>query len=465
MTDREIRPQAGPQENYLASPADIAIYGGSAGSGKTFGLLMEPMRHISNPRFGAVIFRRESVQITNEGGLWDNAMELYPLLGGKPRQSPKLAFMFPSGARVSFGHLNLEADVLDWHGSQIPLIEWDELTHFSKAQFFYMLSRNRSTCGVRPYVRATCNPDADSWVAEFIEWWIDQESGLPIPERSGVLRWFVRVNDVIRWGDSPQQLADEWRVPLADAKSVTFIGARLSDNPALLAKDPGYEANLKALSRVERERLYGGNWKIRPAAGLYFMRADATLIDSLPNDADVPVWVRAWDLAATEETEASPDPDWTVGVKMGRRRSTGKIVIADVIRVRRKSSKVHELVQRTAENDTPATEIRMPQDPGQAGKDQAASYIAELSGFPAFARNVTGDKVVRANPFSAQWQAGNVEVLRAPWNEDFFGELEGFPDGKHDDQVDACSEAFFALPSLGLSVASAGRRSMADLPG
>jgi predicted phage terminase large subunit-like protein len=442
----EIRPQPGPQERFLATVADIAIYGGAAGGGKTWALLLEPLRHIDNKEFGAVVFRRESVQITNEGGLWDEAMKLYPLLGGRARLQPRPTHTFPRGGRISFAHLNLETDVEDWQGAQIPLIEFDELTHFTKHQFFYMLSRNRSTCGVRPYVRATCNPDVDSWVAEFIAWWIDQDSGLPLPERSGVVRWFVRIDDTIYWGDSPDELAAVHGVPAADAKSVTFIAANLADNRILLAKDPGYLANLKALSRVERERLLGGNWKIRPAAGLYFLRQDVTMLDSRPEDA--PYLVRAWDLAATAPSEDNPDPDWTVGILMGRRPS-GRILVADVLRVRRRASEVRELVKRTANQDGMRVAIRLPQDPGQAGKDQVASYVGELFGWPVFTRLVTGDKVLRAEPFAAQWQAGNVEVVRAPWNEAFFGELEGFPEAKHDDQVDACSEGFAALPLSG----------------
>lgn len=454
MADRiEIRPQPGPQEAFLATPADIAIYGGAAGGGKTWALLLEPLRHIANREFGAVIFRRESVQITNEGGLWDEAMGLYPMLGGQAKLSPRPIYGFPSGSRISFAHLNLEGDVLDWQGAQIPLIEFDELTHFTKSQFFYMLSRNRSTCGVRPYVRATCNPDVDSWVAEFVAWWIDQETGLPIPERSGVLRWFVRISDTIVWGDSPDELAASCGCDVSDAKSVTFIAASVHDNKILLAKDPGYLANLKALARVERERLLGGNWKIRPAAGLYFLRADATLVEERP--PDVGRWVRAWDLAATEKTEDNDDPDWSVGILMGRRRPSQRIVVADVVRVRRKAAEVRELVKRTARIDGAHTTIRMQQDPGQAGKDQAASYVRELDGFAVFTRPVTGDKVLRAEPFAAQWQAGNVDVVRGPWNEAFFSELEGFPEASHDDQVDALSEGFHALRSTGIAIAAA----------
>ena len=117
---------------------------------------------------------------------------------------------------------------------------FDELTHFSAKQFWYMLSRNRTMCGIKPYVRATCNPDPDSWVAEFISWWIDQETGYPIPERSGVIRYMVRVGDAIHWADSPAELAHHTMLDDSGAevpippKSVTFISAKLTDNKALM---------------------------------------------------------------------------------------------------------------------------------------------------------------------------------------------------------------------------------------
>lgn len=265
-----IQPQPGPQQTFLASPADVAIYGGAAGGGKSWALLMEPLRHIHNPEFGAVFFRRTTVQVRNEGGLWDESMKLYPLLSAKPKEHV-LAWEFPGGASISFAHLEHDKTVLNWQGSQIPLICFDELTHFSENQFWYMVSRNRSMCGVRPYIRATCNPDCDSWVAKFIEWWIDQETGLPIDSRAGVIRWFVRVNNTLFWADSAEELKE--RFPETTAKSATFVPARLADNAALMAADPGYLANLLALPLVERERLLGGNWKIRAVTGTYFQRA------------------------------------------------------------------------------------------------------------------------------------------------------------------------------------------------
>src|SRR4029079_243324 len=145
-----IGPQPGPQERFLASPADIVIYGGQAGGGKSFGILLEAARNKGLKGFSAIIFRREITQITAPGGLWDETIALYPMLGGVPRSSPHLSWRFQSGAAIQLRHLQYENDVFAYQGAQIPLICWDELTHFTARQFWYMLSRNRSVCGVRP---------------------------------------------------------------------------------------------------------------------------------------------------------------------------------------------------------------------------------------------------------------------------------------------------------------------------
>jgi len=445
-----IRPQEGPQTQFLASPADIAIYGGAAGGGKTWALLMEPLRHVANAEFGAVFFRRTLVQVRNEGGLWDESEKLYPDVRATPRSAPDLQWIFPSGAAVSFAHLEHDKTVLNWQGAQIPLICFDELTHFSAKQFWYMVSRNRSMSGVRPYIRATCNPDADSWVAEFIAWWIDQDTGFAIPERAGVLRWFVRIGDKIVWAERPEELAgytapdengDERPIP---PKSVTFIPAKLSDNKALMSADPGYIANLMALPTVERERLLGGNWKIRPAAGLLFQRGWCQIVDAVPAGVR---WMRGWDLAATPKVEGN-DPDGTAGTKVGR-LPDGRYIVGHHVKAFMSPSGVEALIRNTAEQDGPQTEVSLPQDPGQAGKSQVASLIKLLSGFTARATPESGDKVTRFSPFSAQAEAGNVMVLRGPWNADWFSALEGFPEADHDDDADSTSRAFNALLSTG----------------
>jgi predicted phage terminase large subunit-like protein len=453
----KIAPQPGPQELFLSSSADIVIYGGAAGGGKSFGLLMEPLRHVTtNPQFATVFFRRNLTQVKNPGGLWDESMKLYPRAGGEPVGHVS-EWRWPKGGKVKMAHLEHDSSVLDWQGGQIPLIGFDELTHFSQQQFFYMLSRNRSTCGVKPYIRATTNPDADSWVATFIAWWIDQETGLPIYERSGVIRWFIRLQDTIIWGDSKQELIEKYgnaALPLdhedqVRPKSCTFIPAKLSDNKALIAADPDYKANLLALSRVERERLLYGNWKIKPAAGLYFKRSDITIVDIVPDDIEK--IVRRWDFAATEVSETNPDPDWTAGVLMGRRKN-GRYIILDCIHERRKSNVVREMVRRIAGNDGIKVRIGLAQDPGQAGVDQVQSYVQLLAGFIVDIVRETGDKITRADPYASQWQAGNIDLLRGPWNEAFLAEHEAFGDMKdHDDQVDAASGAFLMLTAGSLA--------------
>lgn len=438
-----IKPQPGPQSVFLATPADIAIYGGSAGGGKTWALLLEDLRHVHNSGFGSVTFRRSTVQIRNEGGLWDESVNLYPLAGGEPKEHV-LTWKWPSGATSSFAHLEHDKTRLHWQGSQIPLIKFDELTHFTPTQFWYMVSRNRSMCGVRPYIRATCNPDADSWVAELIAWWIDQDTGLPIPERSGVLRWFVRVGEDLKWADNPQDLAEYTmlneageRVPIPP-KSLTFIPAKLTDNKALMAADPGYMASLLALPLVERERLLGGNWKIRPAAGLYFQRSWCRVVDTVPAGT---VFGRGYDLAASPPTPETPDPDATDATKIGR-APDGRYIVVDNRSTQTTPAGVERFILNTASQDGKDTIISLPQDPGQAGKSQVKALTLMLSGYNVRSSTETGDKVTRFSPFSAQCEAGNVDVLRGDWNERWFTQLEGFPTAKHDDAADSTSRAF-----------------------
>lgn len=449
-----LKPQQGPQETFLSTPADIAIYGGAAGGGKTYALLLESLRHIKNPGFGAVIFRRQSIQITQEGGLWDSSFEAYgSIRGAVPKTSPRRHWRFRSGARVSFAHIDGDKDLSKWQGSQIAMIGYDELTHFTKRQFFYMLSRNRSGCGVKPYIRATCNPDADSWVAEFISWWIDSETGYPLRERSGKIRYMARVNEDILWADTKQELVSQ-SVLEGDVKSVTFIASTIEDNKILLKNDPSYLANLKALPLVEREQLLKGNWKIKPAAGLLFKRTKVNLFESLPTD--IILWARGWDLAATSEDEDG-DPAYTAGILIGKRKN-GRYIVADVINRRCDSAEVRELIKMTCIADRAKygrVITRLPQDPGQAGKAQAESFLKFLSGFTVKILPESGDKVTRAEPFSAQWlglegmDKGNVDVLAAPWNEMYFNQMESFPQSKFKDMVDASSSAFNEIENGG----------------
>jgi predicted phage terminase large subunit-like protein len=222
--------------------------------------------------------------------------------------------------------------------------------------------------------------------------------------------------------------------------SVTFIPGTVFDNPALLQVNPDYVASLLSLPLVERARLLDGNWKIRPAAGLYFKREWCAVVDEVPADLDM---VRYWDLAATEKT-ALNDPDWTVGVKLGRDRNGGYWLL-DVVRQRANPGDVERLLLNTATQDGKRVSIGFGQDPGQAGKSQALHLVRAFSGFTVTPAVESGDKLTRFGPFSSQCRAGNIKIQRGRWNEDLFRVLEGFPDLAHDDEVDACSGALEML--------------------
>ena len=459
-----IRPQQGKQELFLRSPADICIYGGAAGGGKTYAILLECLRHIHNPRFEAVIFRQSRPQIMNAGGLFDTSKEIYPYAGATSVLSPNIQWRFPSGAKVTFAHLFYEKEKYNWQGSQIPLLMFDELTHFTESQFFYLFSRNRSTCGVKPYVRATCNPDGESWVARFIDWWINPETGYADEGKCGKLRFFIRRNNLIHWADTRQELYDIFNLLTKeeqnDVKSATFISAKLTDNAAMLKYNPGYIGSLKAMSEFDQEQLLNGNWKIRRAAGHYFKRSKVSMLNVMPSD--ITRWVRAWDLAATAPDESNgldglpqalrgsrggDNSAYTAGVLLGKREN-GRVFVADVINVRENGADVRQLILNTAKSDNAFygnVTVRLPQDPGQAGKAQAQSFVRMLGGFSVSVAIESGNKITRAEPFSSQWLAGNVDVKEAPWNDDYFRQLENFPTGQLKDMVDASANAYLEL--------------------
>ena len=456
-----IRPQPGPQEIFLSTPADVAISGGAAGGGKTWSLLLEPIRHANNGKFGAVIFRRTYPQIRNKGGLWDEAGELYPALGAKGNEQD-LEYLFPSGMSVKFSHMQHLKDAARWTGAQVPLIAYDQLEEFEEGQFWYLLSRNRSArAGVRPYIRATCNPVPDDdpvggWLNKLISWWIDPATGYAIRDRAGVIRWFVRLNEQMHWGDSAEELTR--RFPGSFPKSLTFVPATLADNPALENADPGYRANLMALTLVDRERLLGGNWKIKPTAGLVFDRAWLRLLSALPTD--VVSWVRYWDKAGTKNGVGAR----TAGVLMGKRPG-GRFIVADVVKGRWSSGEREAVIKQTAALDAQRgyVETWVEQEPGSGGKESAESTVQNLAGYTIKTERVTGDKLTRAKPLSAQAEALNVDVLQADWTEEYLAELHRF-DGLKGlrDQVDASSGAFNKL-ALAVEAAATAQESEADI--
>ncbi len=457
-----VKPQAGQQHQLLACSADIAIYGGGAGAGKTMGLLLDPLHYIHVKGFRGVIFRRTYPDITNPGSLRDEAMQLYPDSGAVAKDDA-MRWVWPeSGAWLKFSHMQYDSDAVRWKGAQLAFAGFDELPDFSKFQFFYMLSRMRSMCGVNPYIRATCNPVPDSWVHELIKWWLD-EDGYPIKKRSGVIRWIAIDGMQVHWGDSKKELEKKGLDPL----SFTFIPALLSDNPILTNTDPSYARKLKNLPHYERMTLLGGCWNVRLVAGVIFNEEWFDVVDEAPpydwdpikKDRDgAPITppckiirvLRYWDRAASEPSPSYPDPDWTVGVKLGL-TDDSNIIVLDVVRERLRPRGVRAMIRATAKADGEYCEQWLEEDPGQAGKQDIDALTTLLSGYIVRVNRVETAKAIRARTASAQAESGHIHVLRGDWNGDFLRELNGFmdtkrttdgskrikpPPGYHDDQVD-----------------------------
>ncbi len=390
--------------------------------------------------YGA-IFRREMPMITVGGGLWEESMKLYPAFSARPNIANH-EWRFADRSMIQLRSLQHDKDVLNYQGAQFAEFCLEEGTHFKESMFWYLLSRLRTTCGLRARCMITCNPDPDSWLRTLIDWYIGDD-GYPIADRGGVKRYFVRDGNDLVWGgsaDEVRQLAPHITCdPHNQPKTLRFIPAVLSDNPK---GDPTYESRLNALPLVERMQLRGGNWNIRAAAGTVFRRAWFELLDYPPQDiANVG---RFWDLAATEPSSTNKDPDWTRGVKLGRTRS-GMFVVLDVASARVRPHDVDALLDRTAQQDGRGCMIGFWQDPGSAGKSEAQRHLRRLAGYNVSITVAALNKVAYAKAASSQAEGGNLKIVRAPWNDAYLSEHEAFPDGGHDDIVDAESLGMLKL--------------------
>lgn len=188
---------------------------------------------------------------------------------------------------------------------------------------------------------------------------------------------------------------------------------------------------------------FAGQYQQAPAApeGNVIKPHMLQMLDARPVDGWR--WVRAWDLGASVP-KVGTDPDWTVGAMLGK-HTDGRICIADIVRLRGLADEVEAAIVNTAHQDGRPVRVSLPQDPGQAGKSQVLYLTRKLAGHAVISSPESGDKVTRAEPLAAQINVGNISLVRGAWNEALTQEMRMFPNGSHDDQVDACSRAFGEL--------------------
>lgn len=401
------------QAEALACGAYELFLGGAAGPGKSEYLVVAPLRWVDHAAFRAILFRNTFPELQRT--LIEKSRRIYPALGATYNEA-RHAWAFPSGAVIEFAYLESDRDVHRYQGAEFCFAGFDELPHFTEYAYRYVQSRLRSAAGLPIRLRATGNPDGPhlEWVRARFAPWIDRK--VPM----GEARWFDPDGREVLRG-TPHAL------------SRSYIPGRLADNPYL---GDEYRAQLLALDPVTRAKLLDGDWDACVGEGKLFARDWWVYLDAAPACVRK---VRAWDLGA------GGDP--TEGVLMGDRGPgvVPRYVVLDVVSHVGPPHEVHALVAKTAEADGRDVVVRLPQDPGQAGKDQAQTFVRELAGFRVVAKPVVGDKVTRAGPLSSQVGGRNVGLIRAPWTPAFVAQLHAFPDIARDDKVDAAGDAFREL--------------------
>ncbi len=387
-----------PSRLFLAGRSMIPTHNSDA-------LLMSALQYVDSPGYAALLLRRTYADLALEGALMNRAEEW---LRGTPARWSGMdhRWTFPSGATLTFGYIEHMGDEERYASAEFQMIGFDELTQFPERAYRFLFSRLRQTSqGVPIRMRAATNPNGIG--------------------RDWVHRRFI----------SPGPQLDRM-----------FIASRLEDNPHLNLDE--YERSLRELGSVEYRQLRLGDWEVRPE-GRMFKRDWFTVVK--PEDVpDQSSRIRCWDMAATETPKGSAarklsDPDWTAGLRMAR-SPEGRYFVEHVARFRADAGEVNAKMRAIAEHDTRAVPIEVEQEGGAAGKILGSHLRREVfDGYQFRSKPSTGSKEVRAAPVAARAEAGDIALVEGPWINDFLDEICEFPEGLHDDQVDAFSAAYAAL--------------------
>jgi predicted phage terminase large subunit-like protein len=395
-----------------------AFYGGAAGGGKSNALLMAALQFVDVPGYNALLIRDTYQNLSMPGALMDRAHQWlapYTKSGLVKWHADARMFTFPCGATLKFGYLDGPLDHFNYQSAEFQFVGIDEAVAIREHQALYLFSRLRRLAKSNTPIRFRC------------------ASNPPRPEQVAKGAWVKE-----RYISNPHRVD-----PQTNERRV-FIPARLEDNPYLDQVD--YDKSLNYLDPITRRQLRQGDWEIQ-AAGRIFKRENFPIIDAIP--AEVRRWCRFWDLAATEVRTESHDPDYAVGLLMGMTGSS-HLVIPDVVRMREGPSAVETIVLQTAHSDEGfighrGFKMRMEQEGGASGKTVIANYAKLFVGWDFKGCIPTKNKLQRATPLANQVERKNVLLVRGPWNRDFLNEYSLFPDGLHDDQVDAGSGALAEL--------------------
>jgi predicted phage terminase large subunit-like protein len=388
------------QAVFLTLPVSEALYGGSAGGGKSVALLAAALQFVDYPGYRAILLRRSYSDLNLPEALIP--MSHAWLEGTGASWNGRLnEWTFPSGATLTFGYLDTDADKYRYQGAAFQFIGFDELTQFRESQYQYLFSRLRRTTDNRAPLR-------------------------------------------MRAATNPGGVGHEWvRRRFLDTKHPTryFIPAKLEDNPHL--DGDAYDRALKQLDPVTRRQLRHGDW-LAHADGLfprgwfryYRKTVDGYDLGDRQIKADDCARFATVDVAGTEQRTAGHDPDWTV-IQIWDLANTGELILVEQWRGRVTTPEVESAILKLVKaHEIPWIGIE------SAGLGLAVVQSLRRRGLAIRALKASTNKVIRSQSAQIRMEAGTVYFpTGAKWLDDLESELSLFPAGPHDDQVDALSYA------------------------
>lgn len=454
------------------------------------------------PHAYLVFFRNTVKQI--ERTLWPEAKEMYDpflkhqsgpnkgkFIGKAQIREKDKVIIFPSGAKVEFSFLDIEAEIKkNWQGAQLTGAYFEEFGNHSEFAFNYIRTRMRSKSKYQSFIRCTLNPEPNHFCLKYLARFIDQKTGFAIKEYSGRMAYYVvdKGQTITSWDEN--ELIEMF--PNKKPRKYTMVPSSLADNPAMLLNNSEYEDDLRANDPANAALLLEGNWLWKPASNGVWDRNTIQVVEREPMGC---TYLRAWDKASskpsTEGGDSSQlDPDYTASIKFAKDKYNNIYVMGDYVedkdgvqiaRIREKPGQRDEHIERQAFLDGVDTVVVFPKDLGQAGvvefQESAKKLAAEGFIVKQDASVSNRSKRLRFEPFAAACYRGDVFWVKSSFHPSVWDymllELENF-DGKknngyHDDLVDCFSSAYascqkikvhkaVALPEINAPTLLAGHR-------
>jgi phage terminase large subunit-like protein len=475
--------------------ADFYMIGGSRFGGKSEVISMVDLLFAGDPKYRSIKFRRSFDEIMGANGLWEKAENQYGFFQAKSNKSDK-SWTFPSGAKALYRHMYHEGDEESHRGKGYSAVIFDEINQFTWDQVKMLQTCLRSEANMDSFMIGTLNPDRDSWCMDFVEWYIDPETGFPCQDKCGEIRYYLIVDGKPIFGPDEQFFIDnhyDLVNPVTDLetgertyvrpKRFVFYFFNIFDNKIGMKMNPTYISELNGLPEHERQTQLFGNWFAEPKNSTMFSRSFLKGLDPKEPKVILPDGckeVRAWDKAYKEPSEKYMFPDYTASIKMYKSK-IGEYYIAgdfhpelhddfkqgeDVVcgRFRKNVGIRDQWMLEQARYDGKGCTVVIPKESGAgAGEWVQLRGMFMDEGFKVMGAetgNKKGGKALRFAAFCSAAEQGAVYILvdtfpnKATLNA-FLKELEKFnpdPDGKwrstntiKDDWVDSVSDCFLTL--------------------